>query len=147
MLAFKTHLKKLKTQLFKFNQKHKIMIFLTKLKQNLKFKILNIDSVSKSRKNILTLTIMQKKTIKRNQRDEDAIDVNHQNENYKNFKNNFKFEKNKLNNKFKHHNDDAATRDDDKFNNFRDNSKLFKKSKNEIDDKRFNCFIYEKSKH
>ena len=77
MFAFKTHLKKLKTQLFKFNQKHKIMIFLTKLKQNLKFKILSIDNVSKSRKNILTLIIMQKKTIKCNQRDNDAIDVNH----------------------------------------------------------------------
>ena len=61
MLAFKAHLEKLKTQLFKFNQKHKIMIFLTKLKQNLKSKILNIDNVLKSRKNILTLTIMQKK--------------------------------------------------------------------------------------
>ena len=77
MFAFKTHLKKLKIQLFKFSQKHKIMIFLTKLKQNLKSKILNIDNVSRSRKNILTLTIMQKKIIKRNQRDESAIDVDH----------------------------------------------------------------------
>ena len=66
MLMFKTHLKKLKAQLFKFNQEHKIMIFLTKLKQNLKFKILNIDNVSRLRKNILTLTIIQKKTMKRN---------------------------------------------------------------------------------
>ena len=48
MFAFKTHLMKLKIQLFKFNQKHKIMIFLTKLKQNLKSKILNINNVSKS---------------------------------------------------------------------------------------------------
>ena len=77
MFAFKAHLKELKTQLFEFNQKHKIMIFLTKLKQNLKSKILNIDSVSRSRKNILTLTIMQKKTMKRNQRDEGAIDADH----------------------------------------------------------------------
>ena len=77
MLAFKTHLKKLKTQLFKFDQKYKIIIFLTKLKQNLKLKILSIDNISKSRKNILTLIIMQKKTMKRNQRDEDATDVNH----------------------------------------------------------------------
>ena len=123
------------------------MIFLTKLKQNLKSKILNTDNVSKSRKNILTLIIMQKKTIKRNQRDEDAIDVDHQNENHKNFKNNFKFEKNKSNNKFERHNDDATTRDDDKFDDFYDNSKSFKKSKNEIDDKKFNCFICEKSKH
>ena len=53
------------------------MIFLTKLKQDLKSKILNIDNVSRSRKNILTLTIMQKKTMKRNQRDEDATDVDH----------------------------------------------------------------------
>ena len=66
MLAFKTHLKKLKTQLFEFNQKHKIMIFLTKLKQNLKLKILSINNISKSRKNILTLTIMQKKIMKCN---------------------------------------------------------------------------------
>ena len=105
------------------------MIFLTKLKQNLKFKILNIDNVSRLQKNILTLTIMQKKTIKCNQRDDDAIDVDHQNENYKNFKNNFKFKENKSNNKFERHNGDATTRDDDKFNNFRDN------------------FICEKSKH
>ena len=53
------------------------MIFLTKLKQNLKFKILNIDNVSKSRKNILMLIIMQKKMIKRNQRDKDATDADH----------------------------------------------------------------------
>ena len=77
MLAFKTHLKKLKTQLFKFSQKHKIMIFLTKLKQNLKFMILNIDNVLKSRKNILTLTITQKKTMKHNQREKDAINVDY----------------------------------------------------------------------
>ena len=65
MLAFKAHLKKLKTQLSEFNQKHKIMIFFAKLKQNLKFKILNIDSVLHLRKNLLTLIIMQKKIIKR----------------------------------------------------------------------------------
>ena len=65
MLAFKIYLKKLKTQLSEFNQKHKIIIFLAKLKQNLKFKILNIDSVSYSRKNLLTLIIMQKKIMKR----------------------------------------------------------------------------------
>ena len=147
MLAFKTHLKKLKIQLSEFNQKYKVMIFLTKLKQNLKSKILNIDNVSKSRKNILTLTIMQKKTMKRNQCDEGATDVDHQNENYKDFKSNFKFERNKSNNKFERYNDDAATRDDNKFNNFRDNSKPFKKSKNEIDDKKFNYFICEKPKH
>ena len=88
MLAFKAHLKKLKIQLLEFNQKHKIMIFLTKLKQNLKLKILSIDNVLRSRKNILTLTIMQKKMMKRNQRDENAIDVDHQNENHKDFKDN-----------------------------------------------------------
>ena len=32
IFAFKTHLKELKIQLFEFSQKHKIMIFLTKLK-------------------------------------------------------------------------------------------------------------------
>ena len=147
MLAFKTHLKKLKTQLFEFNQKHKIMIFLTKLKQNLKFKILNIDNVLRSRKNILTLIIMQKKTIKRNQRKKNVININHHNKNNKNFKNNFKFKKNKSNNKFDYYNNDVTTRDDDKFNNFHDNLKSFKKSKNKIDDKKFNCFICEKLKH
>ena len=65
MLAFKTHLKKLKIQLSEFNQEHKIMIFFAKLKQNLKFKILNIDNVSHLKENFLTLIIMQKKTIKR----------------------------------------------------------------------------------
>ena len=147
MLAFKTHLKKLKTQLFEFNQKYKIMIFLTKFKQDLKSKILNIDNILKSRKNILTLIIMQKKTIKYNQRDEGMTDVDHHNENNKDFRNNFKFEKNKLNNKFDCYNDDATARDDDKFNNSRDNSKSFKKSKNKIDDKKFNYFICGKSKH
>ena len=95
MLAFKAHLKKLKTQLFKFkfNQKHKIIIFLTKLKQNLKLKILNINNVLRLQKNILTLIIMQKKIMKRNQRDKNAIDFNYQNENHKNFKSNFKFKK------------------------------------------------------
>ena len=123
------------------------MIFLTKLKQNLKSKILSTDNVSRSRENILTLTIMQKKTMKRNQRGKDATDVDHQNENHKDFKSNFKFKKNKSNNKFERHNDGAATRDDDKFNNFYDNLKSFKKLKNEIDDRKFNCFICEKSKH
>ena len=123
------------------------MIFLTKLKQKLKFKILSIDNVSKSRKNILTLIIMQKETIKRNQREENAINVDHQNENYKNFKNIFKFKKNKLNNKFERYNDDATTRNDNKFNDFHNNLKSFKKLKNEIDNRKFNCFICEKSKH
>ena len=77
MLAFKTHLKKLKIQLFEFNQKYKIMIFLAKLKQNLKFKILNIDSVSHLRKNLLTLIIMQKRTMKRDQYKADVVNVNH----------------------------------------------------------------------
>ena len=85
--------------------------------------------------------------MKCNQRDDNATDVNHQNENHKNFKSNFKFEKNKFNNKFKRHNDDATTRDNDKFNDFRDNLKSFKKSKNEIDNRKFNYFICEKSRH
>ena len=123
------------------------MIFLTKLKQNLKLKILSIDNILKSRKNILTLTIMQKKIIKRNQLDKNAIDVNHLNENNKNFKNNFKFEKNKLNNKFKYYNDDATMRNNNKFDDFHNNSKSFKRSKNKIDDRKFNCFICEKLKH
>ena len=147
MLAFKAHLKKLKVQLFEFNQKHKIMIFLMKLKQDLKSKILSIDSVSRSRKNILALTIMQKKTMKRNQRDKGATDADHQNESHKGFKSNFKFEKNKSDNKFERHNGGATARDNGKFGDFRDNSKSFKKLKDEIDDKEFNCFICGKSKH
>ena len=75
------------------------------------------------------------------------IDADHYNKNNKNFKNNFKFERNKLNNKFDRYNNDATTRDDDKFNDFRNNLNLFKKSKNKIDDKNFNCFICEKSRH
>ena len=75
------------------------------------------------------------------------INVDHHNKNNKNFKSNFKFEKNKLNNKFDCHNDDATTRDNNKFNNFHNNLKSFKKSKNEIDDRKFNCFICEKSRH
>ena len=85
--------------------------------------------------------------MKHNQRDESATDADHQNENHKDLKNNFKFGKNKSNNKFKRYNDDATTRDDDKFDDFYDNSKSFKKSKNETDDKRFNCFICGKPKH
>ena len=85
--------------------------------------------------------------MKRNQREKNVTDADHQNENHKNFKSNFKFEKNKSNNKFKRHNDDATTRDDNKFNDFRNNSKSFKKSKNEINNEKFNCFICEKSKH
>ena len=123
------------------------MIFLTKLKQNLKLKFLNIDNILKAQKNILTLTIMQEKMIKYNLRDKDATKVNHQNENHKNFKNNFKFERNKSNSKFKCYNDNVTTRDDDKFNDFRNNLKSFKKLKNKIDDKKFNYFIYEKSKY
>ena len=85
--------------------------------------------------------------MKRNQRDESAIDVDHQNKSHKSFKNNFKFKKNKLNDKFERYNDDKTTRDNDKFNKFCNNLKSFKKSKNEIDDKKFNCFICEKSRH
>ena len=85
--------------------------------------------------------------IKHNQRDKDAINADYLNKNNKDFKNNFKFEKNKLNNKFKRHNDGVTMRDNDKFNNFYNNSKSFKKSKNEIDDRKFNYFTCEKSKH
>ena len=108
------------------------MIFLTKLKQNLKFKILSIDNVSKSRKNILILIIMQKKTMKCNQREKNVIDVDYHNENNKNFKNNFKYKKNKLNNKFNCYNDDATTCNNDKFNDFYDNLKSFKNQRTKL---------------
>ena len=123
------------------------MIFFAKLKQNLKFKILSIDSVSHSRKNLLTLIIMQKKIMKRDQRKADAVNVNHQFENNKNFNENHKSDENKSENKFDRNADAKSTRIDNKFNDFRDNSKSFKKSKNEIENKEFNCFICEKSKH
>ena len=63
------------------------------------------------------------------------------------FNKNYKSDKNKLKNKLDRNVDAESTRIDDKFNDFRNNSKSFKKSKNEIEDKRFNFFIYEKSKH
>ena len=93
MLAFKTHLKKLKTQSSEFNQKYKIMIFFAKLKQNLKIKNLNIDTVSHLRKNFLTLIIMQKKIIKRDQHKANAVNANHQFKNNKNFNKHYKFNK------------------------------------------------------
>ena len=123
------------------------MIFLAKLKQNLKFKILSIDNVSHLRENFLTLIIMQKKIIKRDQRKTDAVNVNHQFESNKDFNENHKSDESKSKNKFDRNANAESARIDDKFNNFRDNSKSFKKSKNEIEDKKFNCFICEKSKH
>ena len=123
------------------------MIFLAKLKQNLKSKILNIDSVLHLKKNFLTLIIMQKKIMKRDQRKADAINANHQSENNKNFNENHKFDENKSENKFDRNANAESARINDKFNDFRDNSKSFKKSKNEIENKKFNCFICEKSKY
>ena len=73
---------------------------MTKLKQNLKFKILNIDSVSHLKENLLILIIMQKKIMKRNQRKADAVNVNHQFKNNKNFNKNHKSNESKSENKF-----------------------------------------------
>ena len=85
--------------------------------------------------------------MKRDQRKADAVNVNHQFENNKNFNENHKSDESKSENKFDRNANAKSTRTDDKFNDFRDNSKSFKKSKNEIEDKKFNCFICEKSKH
>ena len=85
--------------------------------------------------------------MKRDQRKADAVNVNHQSKNNKSFNENYKFDKKKLKNKSDRNADAKSARTDDKFNDFSDNSKSFKKLKNEIENKKFNCFICEKSKH
>ena len=85
--------------------------------------------------------------MKRDQCKADVVNVNHQFESNKNFNENHKFDKNKSENKFDRNADAESARTDDKFNDFRDNSRSFKKLKNEIENKEFNCFICEKSRH
>jgi hypothetical protein len=60
MIVFKEYLDKLKTHLLSLLKKHKIYIFLIKLKLNLKVKILNIDNVLNIRNKLLAIIIMQK---------------------------------------------------------------------------------------
>ena len=51
--------------MFDFSKHHRANIFLTKLKSKLKNKLLSTDTMLKIREKILTQTIIQKKTLKR----------------------------------------------------------------------------------
>ncbi len=58
IIAFKKYLNELETHLSSLLEKHRIYIFLIKLKSNLKVKILDIDNVSNIRDELLTIIIM-----------------------------------------------------------------------------------------
>jgi len=58
-------LNKLETYLLLLLKKHRIYIYLTKLKSNLKVKILDIDNVSNICDKLLTITIIQEQTLNR----------------------------------------------------------------------------------
>ena len=73
MFVFKTYLKNLESHLSDFLEHHRANIFLTKLKSKLKNKLLSTDTMLKIREEILTQTIMQKKTLKR-QHENDSDD-------------------------------------------------------------------------
>ena len=147
VLAFKAHLEELEAQLPEFSQEHKAMIFLAKLKQDLKSKILSTGSVPRSREDILALAIMQEKTMERSQRGGGAADAGHQNGGHKGPKSNSKSGGNKPGNKSERHNGGAAARGSGKFGGSRDNSGPSKKSKDETDDRGSNCFICGKPGH
>ena len=55
---FKTHFEKFKNYLLLFEEKYKINFFLIKFKSKFKNKILNINNVFKSRKEILIMIII-----------------------------------------------------------------------------------------
>jgi len=63
--TFKKYLNKLKIHLLSLLEKHKIYIFLIKLKLNLKVKILSIDNVLDICDKLLTIIIIQKQTLNR----------------------------------------------------------------------------------
>jgi hypothetical protein len=65
IIVFKKYLNKLKTHLLLLLKKHRIYIFLIKLKPNLKVKILDIDNVLDTRDELLAIIIMQKQTLNR----------------------------------------------------------------------------------
>ena len=75
MFVFKTYFKNLKNHLFNFLEHHRVNIFLTKLKSKLKNKLLSTNTMLKIKEKILTQTIMQKKTLKR-QYKSDSDDYN-----------------------------------------------------------------------
>jgi len=58
-------LNKLEIYLLSLLKKHRIYIFLIKLKSNLKVKILNIDNVLNIRDKLLAIIIMQKQRLNR----------------------------------------------------------------------------------
>ena len=72
IIVFKIYLKKLKFQLKFFEKIHRAFIFLIKLKFNLKKKILDIDQISKTRKNMLRVIVIQKKNLKRARENNDV---------------------------------------------------------------------------
>jgi len=65
IIAFKKYLDELKTYLSSLLEKHRIYIFLIKLKLNLKVKILDINIVLNIRNELLTIIIMQEQTLNR----------------------------------------------------------------------------------
>ena len=83
---FKIYLKNLKNHLLEFEKIHKTFIFFVKFRFEFKQKILNIDNVSNTRKNILSVVIMQKKNLKRQRENNDNSNFN-QNRNDEKFKN------------------------------------------------------------
>ena len=65
--------------------------------------------------------------MKRDQRETDAVNANHQSKNNKDFNDNHKSDESKLENKFDRNVDARSAHIDDKFNYFCDNSRSFKK--------------------
>ncbi len=65
IIAFKEYLNKLKTYLSSLLEKHRIYMFLIKFKSNLKVKILDINNVSNTCDELLTMIIMQEQTLNR----------------------------------------------------------------------------------
>jgi len=58
VIAFKRYLNELKTHLLSLLEKHRIYMFLAKLKSNLKVKILGINNVLNIRDELLAIIIM-----------------------------------------------------------------------------------------
>jgi len=68
MIVFKKYLNELETHLSSLSKKHRIYMFLIKLKSNLKVKILDTSSLSNIRDELLTMIIMQEQTLNRTHR-------------------------------------------------------------------------------
>jgi len=65
MTIFKKYLDELKIYLLSLLKKHRIYMFLVKLKSNLKIKILDIDSLLSICDELLAMIIMQEQTLNR----------------------------------------------------------------------------------